>query len=268
MIPSLPQLPPRAPPAGASARGDPSPMSTRYICRPSKKPRERLSGDQKGYAGAFRSRDRAGTSRRESLNVETGHPAAVARGERHVSAVRRDRGGAGGVSGRHQLGALGRFDRGADQGGRRRRGTSVPSRHQSPCQRGDHGRRQTPRRTARPSRDGRRGLAIRLASRAQRLEDLEARVGDVVQAVLRVALEAAAEQVAERGRASSAGSGAEVDLGLEHAGERVADTSRRRTATGPSASRRGRRRRPRCRRACRSRRRVPARAPCRRRCRG
>ena len=50
------------------------------------------------------------------------------------------------------------------------------------------------------------------------------RVGDVVEAVLRAALEAAPEELAERG-GRRRGKSAEVDLGLQHAGERVADVS-------------------------------------------
>ena len=95
----------------------------------------------------------------------------------------------------------------------------------------------------------------------------EPRLADVAKPALRVALEAAAEKELERGRRRGRQL-REVDLALEDAGERVADRVGREELTGPSASRGGRRRTPRCRPACRPCRPSPARAPCRPRCRG
>ena len=80
--------------------------------------------------------------------------------------------------------------------------------------------RQAPRRAA--TWDGLRGgrFEARVAGPARRLQELDPRVRDVVEAVLRVAFEAAAQEPADRG-GGAGGQLREVDLVLEHAGERV-----------------------------------------------
>ena len=55
------------------------------------------------------------------------------------------------------------------------------------------------------------------------LVDDDARVGDVVQPVLRIALEAAAQQAPARPPAVSAGSVVGIDVARQHRGERVGD---------------------------------------------
>ena len=123
------------------------------------------------------------------------------------------------------------------------------------------------RRAAPPARRPPPARSLARRAPASDLVDHDARVGDVVQAVLRIALEAAAQQAADRRRRRRR-QRVEVDLGAEHRAPACRRRCRRRRACRRRASRRARRRTPRCRRACRPRTPSPAPAPCTPRCRG
>ena len=101
----------------------------------------------------------------------------------------------------------------------------------------------------------------------ERLLEQDAGVGDVVEALPRVALEAATQHLAGRARRLAAAGWPSPALGSGRRRERRS-RSRRRRAAGRSASPTAPRRRPRCRRACPPACPAPARATCRRRCRG
>ncbi len=117
-----------------------------------------------------------------------------------------------------QLGEAAQRELARGAGRRRREAGREPARGGAECE-----QQERPGQEAAQRRRG-RGRAHRSLARSawrQRLLERDPRVGDVVQAVSRIALQAAAQQPADRGRRVIR-QGAEIDLGLEHPGQHVA----------------------------------------------
>ena len=126
-----------------------------------------------------------------------------------------------------------------------------------------------PGRGASPERQARAAAGRRrfLRRSAERLVERHARVGDVVLAVLRVALQAVAQQATDRRRRRGRQL-VPLRLAREHRGEHVGDRLAVEEPLARQHLEQHARRRPRRRRACRRACRAPARATCRRPCRG